>query len=495
LEGKGINMTVEHEILSADSVSAWSVDVDVLIVGGGMAGMCAAIEARAHGATVLLIERAGGTGGSSALAGGHFYLGGGTPVQLATGFADSVEEMYKFIVAVSTQPNLPIIRAYCDGSVEHFHWLEAQGVPFERSYYPHKHVIQPTRECLIWSGNEKVWPFRGKAVPAPRGHKVAVEGEEGGAVAMKALTAKAEEAGVRFQCSTTAVALFTDADGAIVGVRARQFGEQQDIRARTTMLATGGFNLNPEMVARYVPALKQVDLLGSPNDLGAGILLGIAAGGQAINMDGALITSPFYPPVNLLKGVIVNALGKRFVAEDSYHGRTGAFTLEQPDRKAYLIADSSIFGYPEYEFQALIDGWDTVAEMEEGLELPKGSLQETLAQYNAHAANGEDPEFGKYPEWIAPLTSPPYAAFDLTFGKATYFAGLTLGGLHVTPDGEVLRPDNTVIKGLYAGGGTASLIAQDGHGYASGTCLGQASFFGRRAGRHAAQAARKLAVA
>ncbi|HZE17886.1 MAG TPA: FAD-binding protein, partial [Mycobacterium sp.] len=73
-------------------------------------------------------------------------------------------------------------------------------------------------------------------------------------------------------------------------------------------------------------------------------------------------------------------------------------------------------------------------------------------------------------------------------GKAMY-AGFTIGGLAVTVDGEVQRADGSVIPGLYAVGACASNIAQDGKGYASGTQLGEGSFFGRRAGAHAARRA------
>lgn len=471
----------------------WDGRADVIVVGGGIAGVCAAIEARAGGADVLLIEAASGTGGSSALAAGHFYLGGGTPVQHATGFEDSPEEMFKFLAATSIEPNEAIIRTYCEGSVEHFHWLEAQGIPFERSYYKDKHVIQPGKDCLIWTGNEKVWPFREQAVPAPRGHKVAVDGQEGGALAMRLLAGNAEDAGVRVQCDTTVMALLVDRAGRIVGVRTRSFGVTSDVAAGSVVLTTGGFNMNDEMVARHVPDLAGVDRHGTPYDDGSGIMLGEAAGGYTVHMDGALITSPFYPPSQLLKGIVVNSEGRRFVAEDSYHGRVGSMILKQPGRKAYLILDAAIFGYPEYEFHPLIDAWQHLAEMETDFHLPVGSLVDTMENYNRHAVEGRDPEFGKHPDWIAPLITPPYGAFDLSFGEATYMSGLTFGGLCISPDGEVLRRKGGTVEGLYAAGSCASAISQSGLGYASGTNLGQASFFGRRAGRHAARLATTLA--
>ncbi len=123
--------------------------------------------------------------------------------------------------------------------------------------------------------------------------------------------------------------------------------------------------------------------------------------------------------------------------------------------------------------------------MEEGLGLPAGSLQRTLDRYNEHAARGEDPDFHKHPDWLAPQVKGPWGVYDLTLGTALY-AGFTLGGMATTVDGEVRRADGSVIGELYAAGACASNIAQDGAGYCSGTQLGEGSFFGRRAGRAAA---------
>ncbi|MCX6484404.1 MAG: FAD-binding protein, partial [Mycobacterium sp.] len=108
-----------------------------------------------------------------------------------------------------------------------------------------------------------------------------------------------------------------------------------------------------------------------------------------------------------------------------------------------------------------------------------------------HAANGEDPEFHKQPEYLAPQDKAPWAVFDLSLGKAMY-SGFTVGGLATDVDGEVLREDGGVIGGLYAAGTCASNIAQDGKGYSSGTQLGEGSFFGRRAGAHAAAGAKTI---
>jgi 3-oxo-5alpha-steroid 4-dehydrogenase len=462
--------------------------VDVVVVGFGIAGGCAAVEAAAAGASVLILERAPVAGGTTAMAGGHFYLGGGTVVQRATGHPDSPDEMYAYLMAVTPEPEPAKLRAYADGGAEHCDWLESLGFQFERSYYPEKAVIQPGTQGLMYTGNEKVWPFRELAVPAPRGHKVPVPGDTQGArLVVDLLARRAAELGVGVRYQTGVTDLVLD-QGQVTGVRWRSFGDIGVVPARSVILAAGGFVMNAEMVATYVPQLAAKPfVLGTTYDDGVGIQLGISAGGQALHMDQAFITAPCYPPASLLTGIIVNREGRRFVAEDSYHSRTSGFVLEQPGSAAFLIVDSEHLAYPEFPLVPFIDGWESVAEMEAGLGIPAGNLAATLARYNADAAAGQDREFGKHPDWLAPQDQGPWGAFDLTLGKAMY-AGFTLGGLRCTVDGQVQRPDGTVVAGLYAAGACASNIAQDGKGYSSGTQLGEGSFFGRRAGRHAALA-------
>ncbi len=474
------------ETVNASDVSSWSDEVDVLVIGFGIAGGCAAVSAATAGARVLVLERAAAAGGTTSMAGGHFYLGGGTAVQQATGHTDSADEMYKYLVAVSSEPEHDKIRAYCDGSVEHFNWLEDLGFQFERSYFPGKAVIQPNTEGLMFTGNEKVWPFKDQAVPAPRGHKVPVPGDTGGAgMVIDLLLKRADELGVQIRYETGATALIVD-DGGVVGVAWKHFNDTGVIRAKAVVIAAGGFVMNPEMVAEYTPKLAEKPfVLGNTYDDGLGIRLGESAGGATKHMDQAFITAPAYPPSILLTGIIVNKDGKRFVTEDSYHSRTSGYVMDQPDSAAFLIVDEEHLERPEVPLVPLIDGWETVEEMEAALGIPQGNLVATLNRYNEHAARGEDPDFHKQPEFLAPQDKGPWGAFDLSLGKAMY-AGFTVGGLATTVDGQVLRDDGTVVPGLYAAGACASNIAQDGKGYASGTQLGEGSFFGRRVGAHAA---------
>ena len=461
------------------------------VIGFGIAGGCAALEAARAGARVLVLERAAVPGGTTCLAGGHFYLGGGTAVQRATGHEDSAAEMYKYLVATSKEPEHDKIRAYCEGSPEHFGWLESLGFEFERSFFPGKAVIQPGTEGLMFTGNEKIWPFRDLARPAPRGHKVPVAGDTGGAkLVIDLLRDRLAEAGAEVRYDTGATALVLSEPGGVAGLAWRSFGSGGAVQAHATVIAAGGFVMNPEMVAAYTPALgAKLIALGSTYDDGLGIRLGMSAGADVRHMDEPFITAPFYPPPVLTTGLIVNSAGERFVAEDSYHARTSRFVLEQDGSAAYLIVDSAHMARPEMPLVPLLDGYETVAGMEKGLGLPEESLTRTLARYNHYAARGEDPDFRKSADWLAPQDQGPWAVFDLRLGHALY-AGFTLGGLRVTVDGQVQRPDGSVIPGLYAAGACASNIAQDGKGYCSGTQLGEGSFFGRRAGRHAAGLAR-----
>ena len=474
------------ETIAAADVTSWSDDVDVVVIGFGIAGGCAAVSAAAAGARVLVLERAAAAGGTTAMAGGHFYLGGGTAVQQATGHADSPEEMYSYLVAVTREPEHDKIRAYCEGSVEHFNWLEDLGFQFERSYYPEKAVIQPNTEGLMFTGNEKVWPYKDEAIPAPRGHKVPVPGDTGGAsMVIDLLLKRADELAVQIRYETGATALVVDG-GEVVGVAWKRFGDTGAIRAKAVVIAAGGFVMNPEMVAAYTPKLAEKPfVLGNTYDDGLGIRLGVSAGGATKHMDQAFITAPAYPPSILLTGIIVNKLGERFVTEDSYHSRTSGFVMDQPDSAAFLIVDEAHMERPEIPLIKFIDGWETVEEMEAALGIPQGKLVATLNRYNEYAARGEDPDFHKQPEFLAPQDKGPWGAFDLSLGHAMY-SGFTVGGLATGVDGQVLREDGSVIAGLYAAGACASNIAQDGKGYASGTQLGEGSFFGRRAGAHAA---------
>jgi succinate dehydrogenase/fumarate reductase flavoprotein subunit len=198
------------------------------------------------------------------------------------------------------------------GCAAHCDWLESLGFEFERSYYPEKAVIQPGTQGLMYTGNEKVWPFRDIAVPAPRGHKVPAPGDTGGArLVVDLLLRRAAALGVEIRYETAATELITTAvpanPGRVTGVRWRTATGTGVIPAGSVILAAGGFVMNAEMVARHVPQLAEKPfVLGTSYDDGAGIKLGLSAGAEALHLDRAFITAPFYPPAKLVTGIVVN---------------------------------------------------------------------------------------------------------------------------------------------------------------------------------------------
>jgi len=465
-------------------VAHWDETVDVLVVGLGAAGAAAALDASRSGADTLVLERASGGGGTSAMSGGVLYLGGGTALQKACGFEDSPEEMFKYLMAASGEnPDEAKMRLYCEGSVAHYEWIVAQGVPFKPVFYHGVSGEPPSDDGLVWSGSERVHPFREIAIPAPRGHVPQVE-HQAGPLLMQKLVAAVEASEARVAANHRCVSLVQRADGAVVGAIAESFGVERAIRAgRGVVLTTGGFINNPEMIAAHQPLVRRCNFrVGAEGDDGSGIRLGVAAGGATIHMDAASISLPVTQPWGLKRGILVDAHGQRFINEDAYYGRLGEWALFHHDGRAWLVVDDAVFEQPDYPREIAAVG-ESPAELERELALPPGSLESTLALYNRHAEHAEDPVFHKHPDYVTPLTKPPFGAFDCTT-EGSLYAAFTLGGLATDPDGRVLSPDAEAIPGLFAAGRATSGLSVGS--YSSGLSLGDGTFFGRRAGRCAA---------
>ena len=478
--------------LPADQVQTWDREADVVVAGYGIAGVSAAIEAARMGADVLVLERTSGWGGAAALAGGFIYLGGGTPLQQALGFEDSPENMKAFMMAaLGPGADEAKITDYCNGSVEHYNWLVDNGVPFKESFYGQPGWETPFDDGLMYSGGENSAPFNTVATPAPRGHVPQMEnkrtGEKGGGyMLMKPLVETAEKLGVRAEYDMRVQRLIVDGDR-VVGIVAKQYGEELSIRARNgVVLATGSFAYNKQMVESFAPRL-----IGRPGAAieehdGKAIRMAQALGADLAHMDATEVAF-FGEPQLMARGILVNARGQRYVNEDTYPGRIGQETLLRNDNQAYLIIDEAAYeegcatdsSTPFFRFRPK---WvaETVEELEADMGLPTGTLVSTVEVYNRNAASGEDPVLNKKAEWCKPIGS-PIAALDLR----NCTAGFTLGGLRTTVNSEVLHVSGEPIQGLFAAGRcTAGVCAG---GYASGTSLGDGSFYGRRAGISAAK--------
>lgn len=293
----------------------------------------------------------------------------------------------------------------------------------------------------------------------------------------------AEQAGVWTEYNLSVQRLVIDENDRVVGIEARRFGSLVRVRARRgVVIATGGFIYNDDMLGQHNSAMLAVGKLGHAGQDGLGIQLAQAVGADAIHMDAADITLVLTPPMSYARGILVNALGRRFINEDTYYGRLGAEAEFRQGTIAYVLLDESTFRDTSWRRPS----WaaDSLAELEQEMELPAGAVEQTVAYYNRHAEHGSDPLFHKAERWLQPL-APPYAVLDLreqTFPMPAF----TMGGLRTAVGGEVLRPNTSPIAGLYAAGRATSGLAVSG--YCSGISLGDCSFFGRRAGQSAATA-------
>ncbi len=476
----------------ASSIASWDDEADVVIAGYGVAGAAAAVEAARAGADVLVLERTGSWGGAAAMAGGFIYLGGGTALQTACGFTDSVDNMAAFLnVAMGPGADEDRIADYCAGSVAHFDWLVDCGVPFKAEFFAEPGWEPMGDQGLMYSGGENSYPFNTFASPAPRGHVPQMSNKKQGEASagymlMKPLVETATAAGARALYDVRVRCLVVESDGRVVGILGRRYGTDLAIRARRgVVLAMGSFAYNEAMVRQYAPRIAGRPAASIEQHDGQGIRMAQALGADLAHMD-ATEVAIFIDPQQLVRGILVNARGQRYVAEDTYPGRVGQLTLYQQDNAAYLIIDDDAqqeaMASWSPKFMIRPPTWvaETVAELERDMNLPTGSLQATVAAYNDGAARGEDPLLHKKPEWLKPIGS-PVGAIDLRESTG----GFTLGGLRTTLDARVLHVNGEPIPGLFAAGrSTAGLAAW---GYASGISLGDGSFYGRRAGRSASQ--------
>jgi len=489
------NLTKTKNIDSYDDV------FDVVVCGFGGAGGCAAIEAANKGAKVLLLERASDGGGSTALSSCEMYLGGsgGTSLQRACGFEDTTENMISYLKAcLEEKGDYEKIKLYAENAADHFEWVKSLGVPYKEEAHLGRIVVPETNQSLLFTGNERIYPFLDHAKPIPRGHVPSHEGDFGGKIFFDALKTKVISEGVHMSCDSRLLGLIVDEHNIIQGVTFKKDNELSHVRAKNgVVLTTGGFVMNEEMIKKYLPfQSKFAAPYGNPWDEGDGIQIGQAMGANVINMDEAFFGVYFYPPESLTYGIFINNLGERFVNEDSYGARIGFYCSQQPKQQIFMLVQDEDFKHSIYmDRLPIIAVAETIEELENEAGFKKGSLIETVKTYNEYSKNGEDKDFRKHPDWLKPITKPPYAIIDYSFKHQSSPAYsdksgplmFTLGGLETLPSGEVLNKKGKIIPKLFAAGRTTAGLPRSGKGYASGMSVGDATFFGRMAGISAAK--------
>lgn len=474
--------------LARRDVPQWDASADLIVVGTGVAGTAAAIEARRMGADVMLLEKFHVPGGSSSLSGGVCYMGGGTPLQKLLGFSDTTEAMYDYMMAASgLYAQQEKIQHYCEGSLDQFQWMVDNGIVYSHEFSEEKELTRGSAS-LYFSGNERAYPYRDLARPAPRGHLPSAENQTGGRRMMQALLATADKLGVQIKLRVSAERLIVESDGSVSGIQVQDNGVVKHLRARKgVVLAAGGFIHNRDMVKLYAPELYECTApWGRAGDLGQGILMGMGIGARALRMDQGFAILPLYPAESVLKGIIVNDHGQRFITEDAYYAFVGNDLAFHQNGHGYLIVDKdSDYPWPKDFRVSVVAQANTIAEIETQLKMPPGMLQQTADYYNRHAKVGKDPLFNKGEHYLAPLAKPPFKAYELS-RTHSFFVAHTFGGLHTSLDSEVFNVWDQPIPGLYAAGRTAASIPVSPY-IGSGVSVGDGVFTGRRAARHALQ--------
>ena len=466
-------------------VASWDLSTDVIVVGSGAAGLCAALQAREAGAEVLVLEALPQPGGSSVLSAGVVYAGGGTALQRALGVADSPQAMYTDLSRVVRSPlSAEKVALYCDQSVEHFAWLAQQGVPY-RGQLHRGHLPPDVGASLYYSANELRADPQERGVAVARGH-VADDGSNGGGRPMMgALLSKARAQGIAVRVSAPTQQLVVESDGGIVGVQATIGGALKSLRARRgVILACGGFVHNRAMLSRHLPQLQNCSTPWSGiGDTGTGIAMGAAVGAETLQMEQAVAIAPLATSESAAYGILVNERGQRFVSEDAHDGKIGYDIAFRQGGKCWLLADRHhIVGLRGAHIKEVALA-NTIGDIASRSGFPRGALQHTVAFYNKFAKLGEDPLFAKSSGFLKPIQGPPYRLFELSVSDS-FFPVYTLGGLHTRITGEVVDTLGNKVPNLYAAGRTTAGLPAAPY-VVGGLSLADATFFGRQAGRSA----------
>jgi tricarballylate dehydrogenase len=488
-------------------------ELDIIIVGGGNAALCAALAAEEQGANVRVLECApeDENGGNSRFTAGAIrfaYDGVDDLRALMPDLGDADIEMTDFGTYTEDQffDDMYRVTQYrCDPdlvellvrrSKETMLWMRDKGVRFIPIY---------GRQAFKIDGKFKFWGG------------LTVESIGGGPGLVDSLTQSCKRRGVAIEYETRAIALETDGR-AITGVVVRRAGgKPETITADAVVLASGGFEANPEWRTRYLgPGWEIAKVRGSRFNTGDGIRMaldiGAAAYGNwsgchAVGWDqnapefGDLAVGDQFQKHSYPFGIMVNAHGKRFVDEGAdfrnyTYAKYGAEIMKQPNYFAWQIFDAKVTHLLRDEYRireitketadtieglaAKLDGVDAEACVEE-IAAYNAAVRQDIA-FNPNVKDGRRTRGLAIDKtnWANTLDTPPYEAYAVTCGVT-----FTFGGLRVDTRANVLDQDLRPIPGLFAAGELVGGIFY--HNYPGGTGLMSGAVFGKLAGTHAAE--------
>lgn len=520
LTAAGLNPDDYKTAIQAAAAEDRALDVDIVIVGAGGAGMTAAIAAAGDGLNVVVVESQAMVGGNSvrstggmnaaktplqdnntfgeeagvekALVAAEGYSDNAAITALAAtvseqweaykanpqGYFDSVELMELDTMIGGKGVNDPeLVKTLCENTADSISWLESVGAPLT-----------------------SVGAFGGASVK--RIHRpVNAEGKtvSVGAYIVPILEKNLADAGVEVILNTTVDTILTDANGAVCGVSGvGSDGSKLTVNADAVILATGGFGANLDMVVSYKPELEGFMTTNAAGIQGQGILMAQELGAATVDMGQIQI----HPTVEAntaslitegLRGdgaILVNAEGKRFIDEVGTRDVVSAAEIAQTGSYSYLIVDQAmadasnvIQGYISKGFTTQGDTYEALAAE---LGMDEAAFAETMNAWNACVEAKSDEEFGRT-SFASPLNTAPYYAIKVTAGVHH-----TMGGLKINSETQVLTEDGTAIPGLFAAGEVTGGV--HGANRLGGNAVADFVVFGRIAAESAAEYVASIAA-
>jgi len=461
-------------------------DFDVIVVGSGAAGLCAALEASAVGARVLVVDSEEVVGGSSRLSAG-IIMGAGTVIQRASGVEDSADALFHDYMSLNQwKLESAVVRRLADECGPSVDWLTGLGVSY--------------LDQLYFSGDERV----------PRCHVPSA----GGPGVMDVLHTRCKEAdNIEFALKRRIDRILVE-DGRVVGVAVGD----DTVTSGAVVIATGGFGASPELLDVHYPGVAEAAgdwlwYIGATSSRGDAIGLAEQVGAQTIGRDrGLLLLTPnfgrrleIYFPGWL---IIVNRLGRRFFDETAPYSVTEPLVRAQ-DGPVYAIFDDAAkraaqpVGYSAAKKQdipaeIMESNWvepvldemiakgvvvsaETLPELAAAIGVPAEHLAGTVDGYNDGVDAGRDPFYLKNPALMQRIDTPPYYATELRLSNLC----LTSFGLRIDADARVLDERTRPIPSLFAAGECTGGVLGDIY-VGSGNSWANCVVFGRVAGRGAA---------
>jgi fumarate reductase flavoprotein subunit len=453
------------------------LEAALVILGGGGAGLSAALEAAERGTgDIIVVEKRSSLGGNSALAGGIF--GCDSPVQARENVKADRDDLFKKAVdwAHWSEIDPKVLRAFIDKSGDTIRWLEGKGLEFELI------SLFPNQDPPVQHN--------------PKGN---------GARLIQVLFEKCRDLGVTFLLKSSGKKIMRDRSGIVKGVLISGYTGEIEITTSRVIIATGGFGGNPELLKKYFPSHYYDGMPSSGLPLeGDGLFLAADAGAvieetATMVKEGPRLDLHTWPLMFFERDpytVWVNKNGKRFI-DESFGSRVFESVnamLRQPDKVSFALFDSTIRKTFEEKMPDLeealwkeadkgrvkiSDSWDDMAAW---IGADPEVLKDTIGHYNSFCEQGYDKEFSKNRQYLLTLNSAPFYAIK---GMAVLLD--TIGGIRVNEVMQVLDDRNEPIPGLYAAGVVTSGWESETYcSELSASAFGFAVNSGRIAGENAA---------